>query len=108
MSPCMCGDTECPSCGVAMGTYGMEGVDLETPEQIKEHSTKYYADAWMEYTPEELGQWVCLLMKRSGMRTQMEKANKDALDARNYLRMLEAHLNKVFDDNARKFEQPRP
>lgn len=21
MGPCMCGDTECPSCGVAQGTY---------------------------------------------------------------------------------------
>jgi hypothetical protein len=88
----MCGDIYCGSCGPAQGFFGEEA-DLETPKEITGHQGKYHADAWMEYTPQELGNWIHLLIKRSTHRTSGEKALKDATDASNYLSMLKSHVD---------------
>lgn len=66
---------------------------MKTPEMLKEHEKKYSPDAWQEYTPAELGQWVALLLKRSGHRTDPAKRVKDLTDARAYYQMLGAHLD---------------
>lgn len=65
---------------------------MKTPERIKEHAADYQDRAWLRYTPEELGQWVALLLKRSTHRADPDKRAKDVRDARNYLAMLEAHV----------------
>lgn len=61
-------------------------------DNFENHSGDYSPDAYLEYSYEELGQWVGLLMKRANMRTTVEKMNKDIGDARNYLAMMEAKL----------------
>ena len=71
---------------------------MATPEQIKEHSAKYKAGAWRNYSYEELAQWVNLLTKRASHRMTFEKADKDLDDANNYLAMLKAK----FDEDAEK------
>lgn len=66
-----------------------------TPKQIKTHQGDYKNDAWRQYTPEELGQWVALLLKRASHRSNEEKRLKDLYDASNYLAMLQAHLEEA-------------
>lgn len=66
---------------------------MQNPSEIKEHSAKYHGDAWKAYTAEELGQWVALLVKRSGHRADSHKKAKDLHDAQNYLHMLQAHID---------------
>lgn len=66
---------------------------MSTPESIKPHEQKYYANAWDEYTLAELGWWVHLLAKRSSHRTDKDKKCKDIQDAQNYLSMMQAKLD---------------
>lgn len=63
---------------------------MSTPESILEHQDKYHEGAWRNYSYEELAQWVNLLTKRAGHRTQFEKSQKDLDDANNYMEMLKA------------------
>jgi hypothetical protein len=63
---------------------------MGTPERIKPHADKYHDGAWRKYSYEELAQWVNLLTKRAGHRTQFEKSQKDLDDANNYLEMFKA------------------
>lgn len=65
----------------------------DTPEQIKEHSSKYKNKSWENYTPEQLSHWVINMGIRATHRTEEHKAKKDIQDARNYLAMLEAWLD---------------
>lgn len=68
---------------------------MNTPEGLAEHSVDYQDRAWLRYTPSELGQWVALLLTRSSHRANREKRAKDIHDARNYLSMLEAHVEQA-------------
>lgn len=63
---------------------------MDTLEQISPHASDYRPDAWREYTLEELQWWERLLTKRAGMRTDLEKRDKDLYDAANYRAMREA------------------
>ena len=53
---------------------------MKTPNEIKGHAADYTNDAWKQYTIQELGQWVHLLAKRAGHRTNAEKKAKDTAD----------------------------
>jgi hypothetical protein len=64
-----------------------------TPEEIKTHAGDYNDRAWEDYSLQELGRLVHLLAKRSTHRARAAKRDKDLYDARNYLRMMEAHLD---------------
>ena len=70
---------------------------LQTPDSILSHEPDYQPAAWQAYEVSELGQWVHLLLKRAGMRSNVEKARKDVEDARNYLSMIEAHVKAAED-----------
>jgi hypothetical protein len=63
-----------------------------TPESIQPHQKDYHANAWDQYSLQELGHWVHLLAKRALHRSNREKAKKDIYDARNYLQMMQAKL----------------
>jgi hypothetical protein len=63
------------------------------PAELAPHQGDYKSQAWANYTLQELGSFVHLLAKRSQHRTDKAKAKKDLYDARNYLRMMEAHLD---------------
>ena len=56
--------------------------------EITDHQKDYKPAIWMQYTHEELTQWVRLLVKRSQHRMSKKKALKDLDDAKNYLWML--------------------
>lgn len=71
---------------------------VETPVALKEHESKYANKAWMQYSLQELGNWVHLLATRAGHRTNVEKKKKDLHDARNYWRMMGAHLDALETD----------
>ncbi|MEM7706583.1 MAG: hypothetical protein AAF358_13575 [Pseudomonadota bacterium] len=66
---------------------------MKTPDEIKEHQSRFRDGAWKWYAPDELASWVILLGKRATHRTEPEKAAKDITDAQNYLAMLEAWLH---------------
>lgn len=72
--------------------------DVGTPKSLKQHASDYKHRAWTDYTLEELGQWVTLLIKRSSHRSNLEKRAKDLHDARNYLNMLDAQLSWYEDE----------
>lgn len=55
----------------------------------------YVEDSWLDYSTQELGQFVHLLLKRASHRKNKEKMQKDIDDARNYFLMLQAHLDKA-------------
>lgn len=59
---------------------------------IEQHQADYKAQAWEQYTMEELGGFVHLLSKRATHRDNSEKRKKDLYDARNYLSMMDAKL----------------
>jgi len=65
---------------------------IKTPTSIKPHSLDYKLDSWLNYSIEELGHWVALLVKRAGHRTNPDKAAKDLKDACNYLSMMRAKI----------------
>ena len=67
---------------------GNGGITGEMPASLAEHQPKYHAEAWREYTIEELGWWVKLFTKRAGHRSDPEKKAKDLHDAANYADML--------------------
>lgn len=71
---------------------------VDTPDQIKEHSENYKDGAWRNYSIDELAGWVNNLSKRALHRStetteSRQKARKDITDARNYLAMIEAHVD---------------
>ena len=68
---------------------------LKTPASIKLHSLDYKQNSWLNYSIEELGQWVALLVKRAEHRTNPDKAAKDLYDAYNYLEMMRARIEAV-------------
>lgn len=68
---------------------------VEQPKEIAAHSKEYKPQAWQAYNIQELGMWVHLFAKRAEHRTDSEKRRKDLYDARNYLKMIEAHLDKL-------------
>lgn len=62
------------------------------PGAIKLHSLDYKPNSWSEYSIEELGHWVALLVKRSEHHTNPDKAAKDLGDAYHYLAMMRARI----------------
>ncbi len=66
---------------------------MKTPESIVQHAARFNDNAWKQYTPAELGDFVHLLIKRSAHRTEPAKRTKDIDDAQNYLNMLQAHVD---------------
>lgn len=66
---------------------------MDTPASLEQHAPKYQDNAWQQYTLQELGTFVHLLVKRSGHRTDVAKADKDLRDAQNYLCMMQAHID---------------
>jgi hypothetical protein len=66
---------------------------METPTSIVAHEPKYQPNAWRDYTIQELGNWVHLLVKRSAHRADPEKKAKDLRDAQNYLDMVQSHID---------------
>lgn len=56
------------------------------------HATKYKDNAWLDYSIQELGNFIHLFVKRASMRADPEKRAKDFYDARNYLKMIELHI----------------
>ena len=78
---------------------------MSTPEQILEHSTKFKDGTWRNYSYEELAQWVNLLTKRAGHRTDIRKAEKDLDDANNYLMMLNAKFTEQVNNVLTSFQQ---
>lgn len=78
---------------------------MATPEQILEHAAKYHEGAWRNYSYEELAQWVNLLTKRAGHRTDIRKAEKDLEDASNYLAMLNAKFEEQSENVVNSFRQ---
>lgn len=66
---------------------------MQTPDSIQEHAGKFKEDAWMQYSPEQLGQWVSLLLTRADHRADPAKRAKDLADARNYYDMLGEHIS---------------
>ena len=63
-----------------------------TPARLAEHAEKYTPLAWRDYSLQELGNWVHLLVKRANHRADTEKRAKDLHDAENYLEMMRAHI----------------
>lgn len=78
---------------------------MSTPEQILEHAPKFKDGSWRNYSYEELAQWVNLLTKRAGHRTDIRKAEKDLDDADNYLSMLIAKFNEQSENVVNSFRQ---
>jgi len=56
----------------------------------KFHKDDYKENAWMNYSYQELADWIHLLVKRAGHRSNSTKLNKDLYDAQNYLDMLKS------------------
>ena len=67
---------------------------MNIPKEIKEHQGKYVEGAWATYTEEEFKWWVRLLTQRALHRSNPEERVKDLIDARNYLLMWLATLEK--------------
>ena len=65
---------------------------METPDSIQDHAKDYNRDAWQQYTLQELGMWVHLLVQRAQMRKAKGKMKKDLYDAQNYLDMMQEHI----------------
>ncbi len=63
------------------------------PEELRPHLGNYFPDSWRGYTLQDLGNFVYLLTTRSLHRGRPEKRAKDLYDARNYWRMMGAHLD---------------
>jgi len=84
---------------------GEDTHELESGEFLQEHANKYKTDAWREYTPQELANWVINLGKRATHRTDPKKAKKDLRDAENYLLMLQSWLNEQSDKAIKGPEQ---
>ena len=63
------------------------------PQEIFSHRAEFEEQSWREYTLEQLGQWVSLLVMRSTHRTQPAKKAKDLYDANNYALMMLAHID---------------
>lgn len=62
-------------------------------EALKPHDQDFVqADAWKQYTLEELFWWAHNLLKRATMRVKGDKFEKDLYDAGNYLGMYKAGL----------------
>lgn len=57
-------------------------------KDYEKNEKDYKEEAWKQYTPEELSQWVSLLSKRATHRANKKKAAKDIADAKSYLEML--------------------
>ena len=68
---------------------------MQTPEEIKEHSPRFYDNAWENYSLQELGSWVHLFVKRAYHRREKDKIRKDLTDAENYLQMMQSHINEA-------------
>jgi len=66
---------------------------METPQSILKNEPDYKPKAWQEYSLQELGNWVHLLVKRSRMPSNNTKRFKDLGDAQEYLNMMQAHIN---------------
>ena len=65
---------------------------------LEKHQKDYKERAWKNYTFSELGNFVHLLAKRAGHRSNEEKKAKDLYDAANYLRMMELKLSELTGD----------
>lgn len=72
---------------------------------IEDHDEEYKKNAWHEYSLEELGTWVFLLSKRATHRSDLEKAQKDLYDAKNYYRMMEGKLKEISEKIGVNFEE---
>lgn len=67
---------------------------LQTPAEISAHEPKYTKDAWMQYTVPQLGHAVDFFISRSYHRALKNQAKKDVVDAKNYARMIMAHVER--------------
>lgn len=68
---------------------------MKIPNSIKAHASKYTDGAWEQYTVDELGAFVHLLLKRAVHRVDLDKRRKDIEDAQNYLSMMQSHIDRV-------------
>lgn len=62
--------------------------EIQNLDALKPHEPNYKPAAWQNYTLQELGEWVHLLVKRSRHRSDAKKREKDLYDARNYYLMM--------------------
>lgn len=63
-----------------------------TPPALWPHRNDFRGEAWREYTLELLGNTVAFFVQRSQQRTNPRKIAKDLYDAKNYLAMMQAHV----------------
>ena len=70
---------------------------MKVPESLEPHKDDYKNRAWENYSMQELGNWVHLLMKRSSHRSNPVKKRKDLYDAQNYLDMMQKKLDHEHD-----------
>ena len=87
------------------------------PKELRPHLDNYFPESWRNYTLQELGTFVYLLTTRSLMRGSPERRARDLYDARNYWRMIGAHLDAhdldaesqtyAFDDRPISFQDVR-
>jgi hypothetical protein len=62
---------------------------------LSAHEKDYQTNAWQDYTLQELGNFVHLLVKRADHRIDPVKRSKDLYDAQNYLDMMQEKLNEA-------------
>lgn len=72
---------------------------------LEEHEKDYFPEAWEEYSIQELGEWIHLLVTRSTHRKAVEKVKKDLHDAKNYFEMIEKKLRYMAGVNDLKWEE---
>lgn len=70
----------------------------EAPQALEAHQQDYKPNAWEAYSFEELGNFVHLLAKRAGHRSDAGKRAKDLYDAQNYLSMMQSKLDAQADE----------
>lgn len=63
------------------------------PQEIFPHRDDFKEQSWRQYSIEQLGQWVSLLVLRSTHRAQPAQQAKDLYDANNYALMMLAHID---------------
>jgi len=63
----------------------------------KKHEHKFKEDAYLNWTFEEFGKWIDLLIKRVDMRTTIAGRNKDLEDIQNYLELMNKKAETYLD-----------
>lgn len=67
---------------------------MQTPEPAKALDPRFKSKGaeWKQYSPEDLGDWVKLLLKRADMRVDQADRQRDLDAAQMYFDMLGEHL----------------